>query len=183
MIPLREENLRFPIRSATARPRKLFAIGRKDGQAVEARCLRHADGLRSAFGVGDEELEVFKAMLVRGEDDVFPARVKVRRPRHALEVRDLPHISAVGLHREHIRIHAARVETPPHNARAVRREKRAAIVARRLRKLPHVRAVGVHDVDIAKPGGVFLQTRLLLGVQVAPVRSAQRAEDDLLSVR
>ena len=89
--------------------------------------------------------------------------MEVRRPRHATEVGDLPHVGAIELHREDVGEKAVLFEAAPKNALAVGREERPAVIAGRVRQTADVRAVGVHQVQLAKVRFVHIQPFLVLG--------------------
>ena len=80
VVPVREEKLRVAVGCAIRGPAKPFAVGRKGWQAVEAVRERHANRLVLARGIDDEQFEIGKAEFVRRENDVFAARMIIRRP-------------------------------------------------------------------------------------------------------
>src|SRR4051794_22078528 len=72
----------------------------------------------------------------------------------------------------------------PDDPFAVGRKEGAAIVAGLVGQAADARTVRLHDVDVAKPGCVFLVALALAGREFFQWKSpAQRAENDLLSVR
>ena len=108
--------------------------------------------------------------------------MKIRRPRHRVEAGDFSHVRAVKFHRVNLRNRAGLVEPAPNNALAVRREKRAAIVAGHPGKSRLLRAVGVHDVNFAKVRQVDLAQFYFLLHQVVRVGAARGTEDNFLAV-
>ena len=109
--------------------------------------------------------------------------MKVRRPRHRVEAGDLPHVRAVDFHRVNLRHCACLVEPAPDDALAVRREKRAAVVAGRLRQARLAGTVGIHDVNFAEIRQVDLAQFFLLRSQVFGVGAAGGTEDNFFAVR
>ena len=183
MTPLREVNLRRTTRAATTRPRELFAIGREHGQAIEAIGGGHAHGLVFAFHVGDVEFEVREALQVRGEDQILAARMEKRCPAHRAELRDLPLIAAIHVHRPHLGLIALRREATPANLRAVLVEERATIVAGHVGETLHVRAIRIGRVDVHEVLLVDLQAFSVLLAQLMVISRSIRGEDDVLAIR
>jgi hypothetical protein len=70
-----------------------------------------------------------EAELVGRKQDVLAGRVEIGCPAHRAEVRDLPLVRAVQLHRPDVGDEAALVEPPPDDAGAVRGKEGASIVA------------------------------------------------------
>src|SRR5262249_17860276 len=149
-VPLRDKNLSRAGAGAARGPGKLPAVGRWDGQAVEAIGVGDADRLLRALGVHDEQLEVLEAELVRGEDEILPGRGLVGRPAHRAEVGDSPYVRAIGLHRVDVGNEALPVEAAPDDTPAVVGKERPAVVAWRMREPPRLRAVRAHDVDLGE---------------------------------
>ena len=130
VVPVGKMQLGLPARPAVGGPAKLGAVRREHRQPVKARGPGHADRFVQSVGVRQEELEVVEAQLVGGEDEILSGGMKVRGPGHAPEVGDATHIRAVHAAGVHVGVHSARVEAAPDDPLAVRREERAAVIAR-----------------------------------------------------
>jgi hypothetical protein len=106
----------------------------------------------------------------------------VGRPAHRTEVGDLPLVRSIELHRPDVGDEPLLVEPSPDDPRAVRREERSAVVARRVGQPRLSGPVGLHDVDLAEVARVERQL-LLLGVAQRPfVGVAHRGERNPLAV-
>src|SRR5688572_23851868 len=185
MVPLRQKNLSFAAAAAVRGPRELASIWRRHRQAVKAIGVRHADGLLPAVDVYQKQLEVFEPQFVRREDYVLSRRMDVGRPAHRLEIRQLPLVGPIEIHRPDVGDQARFIEPPPDDALAVWREERAAIVAANAGEPAWPRAVRVraHDVNLPEIARVGLELLALGRGELAIVCIARRREDDPLAVR
>ena len=98
------------------------------------------------------------------------------------ELRDLPRVGAVEVHRPDVGDEPLLVEAAPDDALAVGREEGPAVVAVDGGEPLLAGAVGVHDVDLAEEARIDLELLLLRVAERAVVGVAHRRERDPLAV-
>ena len=120
LVPVSQKQLRRAVGCAARCPAKSFAIGRKNGQAIEAVREGHPNRFALARRIDDEQLEVGKAKFVRGKDNGLAGGMIIRRPGHTAKVSEAARVRAVEFHGVDVRVGAVGVEAAPEDALAVR---------------------------------------------------------------
>ena len=119
-------------------------IRAKDGETIEAIGIGHPHGLVLPCAVDNVEFKIAHALGVVGKDDIRPRRVKIRRPGHDAQVRELPLLRAVEVHGPDFGRGPVRRKVSPDDLAAIRAEERPPVIAGSLGQTLYLRAIGAH---------------------------------------
>ena len=132
-------------------------IRAKDGETIEAIGRGHPHGLVLPCAIDNIEFKIAHALGVVGKDDIRPRRVKIRRPGHDAQVRDLPLLRAVEVHGPDFGRGPVRRKVSPDDLAAIRAEERPPVIAGSLGQTLHLRAIGAHEVNVDKERRIACQ--------------------------
>src|SRR5262245_65803185 len=117
------------VRGTGTRPCQMLSSGAKDGKTIKAISIGHPHGFVLPCAVDDIEFKIAHALGVVGKDEIRPRRVKIRRPGHDAQVRDLPLLRAIEVHGPDFGGGPVRREVSPDNLAAIRAEERPPVIA------------------------------------------------------
>src|SRR5262245_1185528 len=161
----------------------MLPIRAKDGEAIEAISIGHPHGLVLPCAVDYVEFKISHALGIVGKDDIRPRRVKIWRPGHHTQVRDLPLLRAVEVHGPDFGCGPVRRKVSPDDLAAIRAEERPPVIAGSLGQTLYLRAIGAHAVNIAKEGWIACQDGLFGLREWGGVGMAVGGKDDPGTIR
>src|SRR5262245_54921636 len=128
----------------------MLPIRTKDRETIKTIGISHAHGLVLSCAVDHIKFKIAHALSVVGKDDICPRRVKIRRPGHHTQVRELALLRAVEVHGPDFGRSPVRLKVSPDDLVAIRAEERSPVITKSLSQTLHLRAIGAHEVNVYK---------------------------------
>src|SRR5215813_12080850 len=135
----------------------MLPIRAKDGEAIEAISIGHPHGLVLPCAVDYVEFKIAHTLGVVGKDDIRPRRVKIWRPGHHTQVRELALLRAVEVHGPDFGRGSVRRKVSPDDLAAIRAEEWPPVIAGSLGQTLYLRAIGAHAVNVDKERRIACQ--------------------------
>src|SRR5215475_1988152 len=171
------------VRGTGTRPGQMLPIWAKDGETIKAIGIGHPHKLVLPCAVDDVEFKIAHALGVVSKDEICPRRVKIRRPGHDAQVRDLPLLRAIEVHGPDFGGGPVRREVSPDNLAAIRTEERPPVIAGSLGQTLYLRTIGAHQVNIDKERRIAGQDSLVRLRERCGVGMAVGGKDDPGAIR
>src|SRR5215831_14761541 len=148
------------VRGTGTRPGQMLPIRAKDGETIKAIGMGYSHRLVLPCAVDNVKFKIAHALGVVGKDDISPRRVKIRRPGHHTQMRDLALLRTVEVHGPDFGCGPIRRKVSPDDLAAIRAEKRSPVITRGLSQTLYLRAIGAHEVNVDEERRIACQEGL-----------------------